>query len=136
MAGRDAERRDDLLGRRALTLEIPRIEIGAGAAIVAGILVLGVAGIYAAKRAGVLPGADTFNPASPDNLAYRGANAIGAALTGDQDFSLGARIWEWTHDEPDLTAPALPIAPREVRESIWSGSEPNPAGSQFWIFAP
>lgn len=36
-----------------------------------------------------------INPGSANNLAYRGANAIGAAASGDESWSLGAKLFEW-----------------------------------------
>lgn len=42
---------------------------------------------------------DRFNPTSDKNLAYSGVNAIGAAVTGDENFTLGGAIYEATHDE-------------------------------------
>lgn len=41
--------------------------------------------------------ANAVNPASRDNLAYSGVNAIGAELSGQRDFSLGAWIYDVTH---------------------------------------
>lgn len=57
----------------------------AGAALVG----LGVIGYLAAKQAGVLPGANTFNPLSPDNLAYRGANSVFSAVSGNTTDTIG-----------------------------------------------
>ncbi|MGZ8301211.1 MAG: hypothetical protein ACXW2U_00755 [Telluria sp.] len=39
----------------------------------------------------------TFNPASDNNLIYRGVSALGGAFTGAQEWSLGAQIYDWTH---------------------------------------
>lgn len=43
------------------------------------------------------PRGSAFNPASPDNWAYQGANAFGGAIAGERDWSLGAWLWEVTH---------------------------------------
>lgn len=41
---------------------------------------------------------EDLNPASDRNLAYRGVNAVGGALTGQGDsFSLGSWLYELTH---------------------------------------
>lgn len=40
---------------------------------------------------------EDLNPVSDQNLAYRGVNAIGAAISGDDSFSLGSWIYEITH---------------------------------------
>ena len=84
---------------------------GAGA-----VLVLAAIGwIVARKVAGAVP-AGALNPLSVDNIVYQGANATGAALTGDQDFSLGAWVWEATHpgavaaENAALADPAAPAA--------------------------
>jgi hypothetical protein len=36
-----------------------------------------------------------FNPASNNNLIYRGVNALGEAVTGAEDWSLGTAIYDW-----------------------------------------
>lgn len=48
------------------------------------------------------------NPASPDNLAYRGVNGLGAAVTGDDAWNLGGAVWELFNDGPDVNAPPPP----------------------------
>lgn len=40
---------------------------------------------------------EDLNPVSDQNLAYRGVNAIGSAITGNSDFSLGSWIYGITH---------------------------------------
>ena len=40
---------------------------------------------------------EDLNPVSDQNLAYRGVNGIGAALTGEEDFRLGRWIYDITH---------------------------------------
>lgn len=72
--------------------------------------VLAVIGYAAAKRAGVLPGPNTFNPLSPDNLAYRGANEVYRALTGNQVDTIGTALASNYSDQVgrEITAP-VPI---------------------------
>jgi len=48
-----------------------------------------------------------LNPASTDNLAYRGVNGLGAAISGDRSFSLGSAIYDATHRAYDPNAPAV-----------------------------
>lgn len=44
-----------------------------------------------------------IDPTSPDNLAYRGVNAVGGILTQQgSDFSLG--VWLWEKLNPDKVA--------------------------------
>jgi hypothetical protein len=38
-----------------------------------------------------------FNPASDNNLIYRGVNGLGALVTGDDGWNLGGAIYDWTH---------------------------------------
>lgn len=63
---------------------------------VALVVILGVAAYARRKVADAVAGlpAGSLNPASPNNLAYRGANAVGAAVTGNREYSLGADVYE------------------------------------------
>ncbi|MEN0037459.1 MAG: hypothetical protein AAGC78_10330 [Cellvibrio sp.] len=38
-----------------------------------------------------------INPASDQNVFYKGVNGIGSAITGDKDFTLGGWIYDITH---------------------------------------
>lgn len=61
--------------------------------IVGGALVGLVAlGYLAAKKAGALPGVNTFNPLSDQNLAYRGATSIYQYVTGNNVDTLGTSL--------------------------------------------
>lgn len=40
-----------------------------------------------------------LNPASDRNLIYRGVNAVGGAIAGEDDWSLGSAIYDWLHPE-------------------------------------
>jgi hypothetical protein len=51
---------------------------------------------------------EAVNPTSDKNLAYRGVNAVGEALTGDTDFNLGGWIYDLTHKDYDPNAPFVP----------------------------
>lgn len=64
---------------------------GAGAAVV-----LVVAAVVIGRKAGQVA-ATKLNPLSPENIAYSSANALGAAVSGDEKFNLGSRLWEWLH---------------------------------------
>lgn len=74
--------------------------------MVVGVLAAGVAlYVYSQKNkiadaAGAV--VDAVNPASPENLAYRGVNGIGAALTGEESFTLGGWIYDVTHPNEGL----------------------------------
>lgn len=36
-----------------------------------------------------------FNPTSDNNLIYRGVNAVGGAISGSDNWSLGTKIYDW-----------------------------------------
>lgn len=67
---------------------------------------------------------------SDKNLAASGVNKVGAALTGDKDFSLGARIFDWTRGEVDLSAPtwidSVSVQLREGSRTYREGAAPPP----------
>lgn len=66
---------------------------------VAGLVAFGVVLVLARRGAGAV--AAGINPVNPKNVFYSGSNALGSALSGDESFSLGAKIYDWTHpDEP------------------------------------
>lgn len=72
--------------------------IGAGIGLVA------LLGVYlVARKAGAALGdaasavGTAINPVSDQNLAYQGTNAVVRAVTGDQDATLGTKIYEWLH---------------------------------------
>jgi hypothetical protein len=39
----------------------------------------------------------TLNPASGNNVINRGVSGIGGYITGDDDWTLGGQIYDWTH---------------------------------------
>lgn len=76
---------------------------GGGVLALAAVASLAVGGVvlYVKRReiaAGVSEAASAVgqavNPTSDQNLAYRGVNAVGEAVTGDASFSLGAWLFE------------------------------------------
>jgi membrane protease YdiL (CAAX protease family) len=42
---------------------------------------------------------EAVNPVSPNNLAYKATNGVGAAVSGDEHFSLGVWLWELTNPQ-------------------------------------
>ncbi len=56
----------------------------------------------------------SLNPASDQNLAYKGVNSIGGAVTGDKDFSLGSYLYDLTHADYD------PNAKTSSSPSLWA----------------
>lgn len=47
---------------------------------------------------------NAVNPASDQNLAYRGVNAVGGAVTGQKDFALGSFIYDLFHEDANLAS--------------------------------
>jgi len=86
-------------------------------AIAAGVVL--VAGWYVKRQAGEALDkvGQAVNPTSDQNLAYKGVNSVGEALTGDDAFSLGSWLYDLTHpnEGKDLTAP-VPIRRNEEGE--------------------
>jgi hypothetical protein len=86
-----------------------------GMAYLTAIALLGIAGvaIYARiARAGSLSAAlpnvpDAINPASPDNVIYRGVNAAVGAATGREE-TLGTWVAGLIHDPPASAVTGLP----------------------------
>ena len=70
----------------------------AGALIaLAGLLAVGGA-VYVMRKKGAAV-VDALNPASENNLAYRGVNALGSFATGDDHFTLGGFVYDQTHED-------------------------------------
>lgn len=61
-----------------------------------GIGIVGVLALwYLKNRAG--DAVQAVNPVNPDNVFYGGTNAVGEALTGDEDFNLGSWLYDQIH---------------------------------------
>lgn len=58
---------------------------------------------------------EAVNPVSDQNIFYRGVNAVGEAITGAKDFSLGTAIYDWLNPPartlPDKFPAGTPDAP-------------------------
>lgn len=83
------------------------VKVGLGVAV----LGLGVYALYRIKNAATAAAsaaAPYVNPADRRNLAYSGVNAVGSAITG-QDFSLGAKIYDWLHPFENVTGTPTPF---------------------------
>lgn len=80
-----------------------RIQLSAGAVLaLAGVGVLAIlyvkrGAIGASVASAAQAVGDAVNPTSDQNLAYRGANALGASLTGDPFFTVGGSLYDWLH---------------------------------------
>lgn len=73
--------------------------------------------------------AGTFNPASPNNVVNSTVNSVGAAVTGDQYFTLGGWIYDMTHpgtvaardafSKPTGTVGDYQVAPSSGASGSW-----------------
>lgn len=61
---------------------------------------------------------NAINPASDQNLAYRGVNAIGSAVTGDNSFSLGSWLYDKFNADP-LAASSTPLTAPQAHTAYW-----------------
>jgi hypothetical protein len=75
-----------------------KLELWIGAGVV-GLIVLAYLGKKTADAAKAV--GQAVNPVSDQNIFYSGTNAIGGALTGDQNFSLGVWVYDALHPAPD-----------------------------------
>jgi len=46
--------------------------------------------------------ATAVNPTNPNNVIYGGVNAVGGAVTGTKDWSLGSALYDWFHPEENV----------------------------------
>lgn len=90
-------------------------------------LVLGAAGlvlgylIYKSAKDGLAAAAAAVNPLSDKNAAYTGVNAVGSAVTGDKDFSLGSWLYDVFNDEydPNAKTPLLQTRKQAVGDNFY-----------------
>jgi hypothetical protein len=66
--------------------------------------------------------AEAVNPVSDQNLAYRGVNAVGAAISGRDSFSLGSWIYDLVHDDEHIAS--NPPRKTEEEKSFWGQLNP------------
>lgn len=70
---------------------------------VAGVLLAGY--VYVLKKAAAAAGdlahdvAAALDPTSPDNLAASSVAAVGEAVTGEEGWTPGGALYDWTHDD-------------------------------------
>lgn len=70
-------------------------------------------------KAGLSAVGTAINPTSDRNLAYRGVNAIGAAVSGRDSFSLGSWIYDLTHEDANLASNPKPQAVPADEKTWW-----------------
>ena len=89
---------------------IPKIDIkvdwrlfAVGGVILGGYLYLGKKALDKAgdtgKKVAIAVG-EAVDITSDTNLAARATAAIGEAVTGEEGWTIGGAIYDWTHDEP------------------------------------
>lgn len=94
---------------------------GGGVIALAAVAAVAGLGFYVYTKRGAIAQAagaavDAVNPASSSNLAYTGVNKAGAAITGDDSFSLGS----WLYDKlnPGVDAHITASSPPPVNSAI------------------
>jgi hypothetical protein len=94
----------------------------AGAVVAIGV-VGAIAVYFAQKKAGeaIAEVGNAINPVNQDNIFYSGVNAVGAKVTGKENFNLGRFFYDLTHDTSAITAPT----PTEPQQGFWAGA-PKP----------
>lgn len=87
--------------------------VGAGV-LVGGLVLYWIATRVASKASDTAAAVGAaVNPASDQNLAYRGVNAIGSAITGDPSWSLGSWLYDVFNPPPE--AVRSDYAPRKLQ---------------------
>ena len=66
------------------------------------ITAVGIGILYLVERKAYLA-AQSVNPVNRDNIFNQGFNAVGAALTSEQDFSFGRWLYEKLNPRPKLS---------------------------------
>jgi len=48
-------------------------------------------------KGGAVAVGQAVNPINDENIFYTGVNAIGGYISGEDNWNLGAKIYDWTH---------------------------------------
>lgn len=72
----------------------PKLALGALAALAAVGIIVYAKGKLPAVGAAVGDTLHAVNPFNQENVFYTGVNSLGARASGDQNWNLGARLWE------------------------------------------
>lgn len=99
-----------------------------GGAVVAAYLLYKVAtkGAKLASEVGT-----ALNPADSQNIVNRGVNGIGAAISGDTNWTLGGWVYDITHQPKEEKAPEVSALTKEQKISLgkpiqeWKYSAPG-----------
>lgn len=94
---------------------------GSGVFAIAATIVVGIIAYTLWQKKGSITAAagavgTALNPVSDQNLAYKAANAVTQALTGDSGATLGTKLWELVNpgqaaSDNAITAPTGPNVP-------------------------
>lgn len=110
-------------------MKAPPVTLTAGGLLaLAGLAVLGVAGVWLYTKRGAIAAAageavGLVNPADDRNLVNRGVSAVGEAVTGREGWTLGGQIADW------FPSAAERELGRQLRPSTSPAtSEPEPYG--------
>lgn len=82
-----------------------KLALGAGAVAAVAYIVYRVKSAAAGLGDAAQTVGAAINPANPGNIVNQGVSAVGAAISGNSDWSLGTWIYNATHDD-ELAAPA------------------------------
>lgn len=85
-------------------MRAPEVNLTAGG-VLAVVAVAALAMLWTQRRRISAAVADAVDPTSRTNLAYSGVNAVGEAVTGQADWSLGVAVYDATHDPVDPADP-------------------------------
>jgi len=105
-----------------------------GAFYLAAIGLVGVLAWVLVKKgpAAVAAAANAVNPLNQDNAIKTGVDKVVQNVTGDQNTTLGAKIWEWTHADTVAKeawlrrVPPIPPAPPATSAQPGLGAGPAP----------
>ena len=78
------------------TLKVMDTKLAMVAAGVIGVLIIGYIIQRQAKQSAETV-VNAINPANDNNIFNQGVLSIGRAVTGDKNWTLGGKIYDWTH---------------------------------------
>ena len=100
----------------------PNVSI-TGTAVLALAALAGLAVVYLKRKeigAAAVEAAQAMNPASDKNLVYRGVSSVGAAVSGNADWSLGTWVYDLMHpnEAEELGLTNIPQATYDETERL------------------
>lgn len=112
-----------------------KLNLGASGVLAVAVVAVGAL-LYFKGRGAVAAAVDAVNPASSTNLVNRGVSSIGAAISGDDDWTLGGQLFEWfspkAREVRDMLAPTPTVDSYIVAANDERGLPPGPGVSGSW----